>query len=185
MRTPRRSAPAVLSAAVLLAAGLTGCAGSGHPSSATGSAPKPAPATRASTLSKADFITRTDKVCAATDARRKALPDPSTSQNAADLISYIDGILVLVPSYLAAVQPLVAQSPDAAELNAKWLDLEKGDYRTFAPLAQKEVDDLKAGNTALLPGDEKAIAAAQDHSSQMAAFLQSYGLTDCAALENG
>jgi glucose/arabinose dehydrogenase len=184
-----RTGAVTIGLALVTATALAGCgsAGASHgtagSASATSSATAPASASTG-TLSKTEFVTKMDAVCTAIDAKRKALPTPSGPSDFAALTAYTEGTLALFPAYFSQASALVAQSADKAELQAKWLDVEKSDFSAQQVAAEKLLTASKEKNAALVSQYTSQLSAASDHSSEIAAFMTTYGLTSCAALES-
>jgi hypothetical protein len=142
------------------------------------------PSTTAATLTKAEFVTKMNAVCSAVDTQRKALPTPSGLTDYPNIVSNLSGTLRLLPSFIAQADQLINRSPDKAELTTKWLAIEKSDFATTKPLAERMIADSVAKNAAKVATDGEALSSAPDHSSTIASFMTSYGLTSCAALES-
>jgi hypothetical protein len=172
--------------ALLLAAGLvlSGCssATNGHP---TGSgAPSTGNSAPAGPLSKPAFLSQMNGECNEVIAKLAAVPLPSSLDDFAGIERYGALSLQLFPPYLARAKSLVARSADRAELTTKWVAVEESDYQTSAPLLTKLVAAAHAKDSAKVTSIETQLNATPDHSADIAAFMTSYGLTDCASLES-
>jgi hypothetical protein len=178
-----RTGAGTIGLALVTATALAGCGSSGASHGTAGSASATASASTG-TLSKTEFVTKMDAVCTAIDAKRKALPTPSGPSDFAALTAYTEGTLALFPAYFSQASALVAQSADKAELQAKWLDVEKSDFSAQQVAAEKLLTASKEKNAALVSQYTSQLSAASDHSSEIAAFMTTYGLTSCAALES-
>lgn len=180
--------------AVLIGAGVTACssgsksttaASAGGTSAASQSAAAPGTAaTSAAPLSKAAFIARMNPVCADINAKQKALPTPTGPADFANISANVTGTLSLVQSYLSQSETLIAQAADRQQLNAHWLTVEKADIAATRPLFAALGTASDAKDTAKVQAAAAALSKAPDHSKTIAAFMTSYGLTACAALEN-
>jgi len=183
---------------LLAVAGLAGCSNTtdGHGSAAqptpatsgapsdTGSAPS-APSTEDSTsgaLSKAEVITQADAVCKQVDTARAALPTPSSLTDYDAIVKNLQGTLVLFPQYFSQVSAVVARSADVAELTAKWTALEASDFAASKPFLDELLAAAQARDSTAVDAASNKLDSATDHSDEIAAFLRSYGLTDCATL---
>ena len=187
VRRPRVARPAVSFAlAAACAVTMAGCASSSkHTSAAAGSntsaTASPTPSTA---LSKAAFITQADAICTKIDAQLSALPNPAGEQDYPAMAANLEGSVALFKSYISQVQPLADQTADAAELNSKWLTLEKEDFAKAEPLVTKMIAALKAKDAAQIKAIGDQLDAQPDRSKEYAAELTSYGLTSCAKLED-
>lgn len=179
MTTTRRALCAA--AALLLGASLVGCSGSSGNKSGSFASNLPTAAT--GMLTKADFLSKMNAVCSAVDTQRKALPTPSGLDDYPNIIANLSGTLRLLPSFISQADALVQRSSDKAELTEKWLTFERSDFAAVKPIAQRMVADSTAKDSAKVAADGEALSGAPDHSSAIAAFMNSYGLTTCATLE--
>lgn len=194
-----RQVTAAVAAAAALAVSLTACSdskngtgsggstGSGGPTGAT-TAPAPAssaPETHGSAaLSKSEFITKMDKVCSDVKRQLDALPKPSSTDDFTNLNAFAKATLTLFPPYIAAAGSLVTKTADAEELTDKWLAVEESDFEKTQPLLAQMVDATQAQDGTKVQALVSQLQAAPDHSTEIAGFMTSYGLTDCAALES-
>jgi hypothetical protein len=180
MTTTRR----VLCATAALAVGL-GIAGCTSGKDKPGTFASTVPSTDTATaLSKADFITKMNAVCAAIDQQRKALPTPSGLTDYPVIAQNLSGTLRILPSFISQADALVQRSPDKTALDTNWLDLEKADFAAVKPIAERMVADSTAKDSAKVAADGEALSSAPDHSSAIATYMTSYGLTSCATLES-
>ncbi len=185
----------------LLGLVLAGCGGSSSHSTAAGSAASTPAGSAASSspatgfastsagtpaghLSKADFVIRTNALCSAVDAQRKALPTPASATDFAAISTNLTGSMRLLPSLISHAQTLVAQSADQANLEKNWLSVERADYAMAQPIVERMVADSNAHDAAKVQADGDALDAMPDHSSSLIAFLTGYGLSSCASLES-
>lgn len=154
---------------------------SATPDSATASAPR---AAGSSTLSKAEFTTKVDAVCTSVDAQLNALPSPSGLSDYATLLTDLTKTDQLFDSYIAAVTPLVDQSPDSVALQTGWLAVEEHDFAAGRPLFTQLTAALKAKDDAQIEAISKQLNAVPDHTDQIITVLNAHGLTGCAQLES-
>ena len=175
--------PRVAAGCLVVLAGLSlaGCSGS---SKKPGGFSTSLPST-ASTLSKADFVSRMNAVCAAIDTQRKALPTPSGLTDYPAISANLSGTLRILPAFIAQADSLVSRSPDRDLLNRSWLSIEKSDFATIKPIAERMVTDSNAQDASKVAADGEALSGAPDHSDTIATFMSGYGLTSCASLETG
>jgi hypothetical protein len=175
--------PRVTAGCLILLAGLSvaGCSGS---SKKPGSFASTLPST-ASTLTKAEFVTKMNAVCSAIDTQRKALPTPSGLTDYPAISANLSGTLRILPSFIAQADALVNRSPDRDLLNRSWLSIEKSDFATIKPIAERMVTDSNAKDATKVAADGEALSGAPDHSDTIATFMSGYGLTTCASLEQG
>jgi hypothetical protein len=163
----------------VLAAGIAGCSSS---SKKSGEFASTLPST-ASTLTKAEFVSKMNAICTAIDTQRKALPTPSGPTDYLAIAANLSGTLRILPSFIAQADQLVTRSPDRDSLNRNWLSIEKSDFATIKPIAERMVVDSNAKDSAKVSADGEALSSAPDHSSTIATFMTGYGLTSCASLE--
>jgi hypothetical protein len=178
--TPAGSSGAASSAArsPLVSAGASSAASSRAASSGAASTAPPA------TGAKAVFITKADAVCTATIAKVAALPVPTGEADYTNLLANLVGTESLFQTYIAQIKVLVAQSPDKAELTSKWVSLEDADYDSAQPVLAELITALKAKDQAAVQTAGNKLDGGADHTAEMATFLKSYGLTECAKLES-
>lgn len=194
-----RQVTAAVAAVAAIAVGLTACSdsktgsGSGGSTGAagsTGSTTTPAPASSApetqggAALSKADFITQMDKVCSDVKRQLDAVPKPSSADDFADLNALAKATLTLFPPYITAAGALVTKTADAEELTDKWVAVEESDFEKTQPLLAQMVDATQAQDGTKVHALVSQLQGAPDHSTEIAGFMTTYGLTDCAALES-
>ena len=135
------------------------------------------------TLPKADFVTQMNAVCADVQSQRDALPTPGQGDYAG-LVTYIEGVLRLFPVYVARVKILVARSADRAELTQKWVVVEEADYALAEPVLVKLLAAAKARDAAAVRTYTDELDKVPDHTTEIADFMTSYGLTTCATFES-
>lgn len=185
-----RPAGMSLGAALAVTVMLTGCGSSGPSGASTVSsaAPSQSPGTASGSaaplLTKADFVAKMNAVCSTIDAKRKALPAPASPTDYAAVATFTKGTLTLVPQFLSEAEALIAQSPDKAELTAKWLVYEKGDFAVAKPIAERLLAAGNAKDAAAVNTYATKLSQVTDHSSQIASFMTTYGLNTCATLES-
>jgi hypothetical protein len=170
----RTSLTVVICAGTLAFAGLTGC------SSSAGKA--------GSTLSKADFIAKTEAVCASTLAELEALPQPSGLTDYTNIVVYDAATLQVEPMFVSKVTSLVDQSPDKAALHRNWIDAVTAQFNAQKPYIAQLDTAAKAKDDAQITSAAQHIAALPENAKADDAvdYLNNYGLTSCASLtENG
>lgn len=182
---------ATLVGAALLATGCSSSSKSGHtPSnppatstdSATGQPPTSATTGRGS--AKAAFVAKANAVCKETDAKIKALPEPSGPTDYAAIIADGEASLSEFPGFITKIKAAVAESPDKDELTTKWVAADEADFAGQKPLLDKVLAAAKAHDAAQTSQYLDQLSNYKDHSAGIASYLNSYGLTDCATLEN-
>lgn len=169
----RRALPPVLLRPVLLrpvllgavlAATLTGCGGG----SSTSSAP----------LSKADYVSRADAICAsATTALKKLTPPTGT----AGLGPYLSSTVQAAGGATDALRALRPPKADAAALAAKFTGPLSAQVASVKQLIPKYEAATKAAN----PQAALAAIPRPQLPSPDAGYISSYGMTACAALTQG
>ena len=135
-------------------------------------------------LSKADFISKMNAVCQAIYSQRQALPQPSGLTDYAAISANLSGTLRLLPALITQADQLIGRSPDKASLTTNWLTIEKADFATVKPIAERMVADSNAKDAEKVAADGEALSGAPNHSDTIASFMTSYGLTTCATMEN-
>ncbi len=185
-----RSTPILIGAAALTL--LAGCGGSSK--SSTSSTPNQQSSSSNSSsisspmasakLSKADYLTQTNKICLTENGKLNAIPTPSGLTDYPTIVTNLNGTLAEFKSYLQQVEALVPQSPDAAELQAKWIEPEKAELTKVEGVITRMVADAQAKNSTKIQTDAADLDAASAASTAIAKYLTSYGLTDCASLES-
>ena len=175
--------PRVTAACLVVLAGLS-LAGCSSSSKKSGGFATSLPST-ASTLSKAEFVTKMNAVCTAIDTQRKALPTPAGLDDYPAISANLSGTLRILPAFIAQADNLVSRSADRDLLNRSWLSIEKADFATIRPIAERMVVDSNAKDAAKVAADGEALSSAPDHSDTIATFMSGYGLTSCASLEQG
>jgi hypothetical protein len=136
-----------------------------------------------STLSKAAFLAQTNALCASLDTKVKKLPTPSSLTDYPAIIAYTRAALDLFPPFSGQTKALVARSADKDELTAKWITLDESDYAAQKPLLTQLLAAAQAKQSAKVEQIYGALDRTPDHSDAEAAYLNSYGLTECAKLQ--
>ncbi len=183
MRMPATRRTLWVATALLFGLSLAACSGSKKGSSGTFASVVPT-VDSTSTLSKAEFISKMNSVCAAIDQQRRALPTPAGLTDYPNIISNLTGTLRILPTLIKQADVLIQRSPDRATLTSQWLAIEKADFAVVQPIAQKMVADSTTKDATKVAADGEALSNAPNHSADIAAFMTSYGLTSCATLEN-
>lgn len=196
----RPAARTLIAAAAVIA--LAGCAAttSGHGSAPAGSssdtgfpATSKAPTSESPTstdpsasgaLSKADFVSRMNVVCAGV-SRTLATSAPKSFTDYPALRNFAAATLTLFQAYITQAKTLAAKTADRAELNDKWISVEETDFNRGKPLLIELIAAADARDTAKIDALESQLGALPDHSAAIASFMTAYGLTDCAQLETG
>jgi len=172
--------------AILAVVGLPACASSKTTTAAAPAAavstPKPTPRPSPAALTKAQFVTKMEAVCADADARMHVAT--KNQKTVAGIVTAAQGLLTIYPQYLKQADALVGRSADKATLTRNWLRLEKSDYALAEPRLKKYLADVKALNADAVAADVKALDALPNHSEAIAGFMSGYGLKKCAALQN-
>ena len=137
----------------------------------------------AATGSKAVFITKAEALCASTAVKAKAVPDPTGPTDYAAIENYTKSVLSLAPSFYSELTILAAGTPDSAELNSKWIAVEKSDLAVATPILQKLSQAAASKDEADATTLFTQLGALPDNSDTVSAFLTSYGLPTCAAFE--
>jgi len=191
---PRTTRTRALTGLLLaLPLGLAACGGGGSaakssPTASTsspgGSSAATSKASGTGTLSKADFIAKADAVCSSIDTQVKDLPTPTSQTDYAGILADLSGTQSLFQTYIAQIEPLIAQSPDQAALTSNWLAVEKSDYVAALPAPTEMLQALQAKDPVAIDAAGSKLDSAPDHSADMATYLKSYGLTDCYQLES-
>ena len=164
---------------LVLAALLAGCSSSKKPGSFASSLPN-----TAGTLSKAEFVSKMNAVCSAIYSQRQALPQPSGLTDYTAISANLSGTLRLLPSLISQADQLIGRTADKATLTVNWLSVEKADFATIKPIAERMVADSNAKNAEKVAADGEALSGAPNHSDTIASFMTNYGLTTCASMEN-
>ena len=187
------------SAAVTAALVLAGCGGSAKSAGSTPTIPgssteatsagssspgTSSPASTGGSLTKADFVTQMNKVCNAVNTRVQALPQPAAATDFPNVIANLTGTVKEFPAFLDQVDSLVKQSPDAAELQQKWVTPEHTELANFTAAAAKVVADARAKDATKINTDITGLQEANSNSKTIGTYLTGYGLTECASLED-
>ena len=135
-------------------------------------------------LAKPDFITKADALCNDTYAKVQTLPTPSSPTDYPALIAYTKTVLKLYPPFSSTIKALIAQAADKDELTAKWIALDDANYNAQKPLLEQLLTAATAKQADRVRQLEDQLDSAPDDSDTVAAFLDGYGLTDCAKLES-
>jgi hypothetical protein len=196
----RAAARTLIAAAAVIT--LAGCAAttSGHGSApATSSSGAGAPATSeaptsepptstepsaSGTLSKADFVSRMNVVCAGV-SRTLTTSAPTSVTDYPALRNFAAATLTLFQAYITQAKTLAAKTADSADLNDKWISVEESDFNRGKPLLVELIAAADAKDAAKVDALESQLGALPDHSAAIASFMTAYGLTDCAQLETG
>lgn len=146
-------------------------------------APKPVVARPTTALTKAEFLSEADSLCADVNSALTSVPPPIGlgDPNAA---SYFASTEATFAGFLSEIQALVARSPDRATLTAEWTAVDLRDFTAARPLVEQTVQALRAGDVATVQALVAQLDAQPDHSNQIMAFLTDYGLPECANLES-
>jgi hypothetical protein len=184
---PARRPVAKIGLPVIVLLSLAACGGGASKPAASSASAATAPKTSASapsvSSSKADFLTKMNAVCAADSAKLAALKQPTGPTDYAGISTALAGSLAVFGGFIAESKVLVEQSPDAAELKAKWLSLDESDFNVTGPLVTRLITASKAKQGALVTQLLQKLNAAPDHTTAVSAFMKTYGLTRCATLE--
>lgn len=183
----------VLLSVALGTATLTACSsttsGSGTGSSAT-------PTTAAATSTTASATTSTDSstatgvttrleaLCAATNAKVKQLPTPSGPTDFAAIATWAPQTLILHAEFVASAQKLLAGGTDTAELRTRFIGADSADFDRAAPIIAQMGPAARAHDAARLSMLVDSLTKLPDHSTAIANYLTSKGLTACADLES-
>ena len=174
MITTRRSQLITSLCAAALAVGALGaCSSSGGGSSSGGSK-----------LSKADFITQADAQCAATLKQLNAIVQPTGPTDFAAILTSDKFAETAEPALLKTLSDLADRTDDSAALHKNWLDVDTADFAAQKPFLVKFDAAATAKDSAQLTTLANQATAVPDHSADSAKYLTSYGLKDCASLEN-
>jgi hypothetical protein len=146
--------------------------------------PAAASAARSAAATKAVFVEKADAVCKTTDTRLSALPHAKSAKDYAALTADFAGTVTIFQSYFAAVDPLVAASPDRDELTKKWLTVEKGDFNASLPIIEKILTGLKDHDGKTISSANTKLKNAPDHTDNLITFFTHYGLTSCVDMES-
>ena len=112
------------------------------------------------------------------------MPEPSGPTDYANVVSNLQGTTKLFPAFLSQVDRLVGQSPDRTELQTKWVEPEKDELGKFAAAAEKVIADAQGHNAAKVQTDIGGLNEANTNSKAIGSYLDGYGLTECANLED-
>lgn len=197
----RPAARTLIAAAVVIA--LAGCAQTttghgrapaasssetgGFPSTSeapTSEAPTNTESSGSGTVSKAEFVSRMNVVCAGV-SRTLAASAPKSLTDYPALRDFAAATLTLFQAYITQAKTLAAKTADRAELNDKWISVEEADFNRGKPLLIQLVAAADAKDKAKIDALESQVGALPDHSAAIASFMTGYGLTDCAQLETG
>lgn len=159
---------------------VAGCSSSKKPGTFASTVPS-----AGGTLSKAEFVSKMNAVCAAIDSQRQALPQPSGLTDYTAISANLSGTLRLLPALISQADQLIGRTADKATLTTNWLSLEKSDFAAVKPIAERMVTDSNAKDAQKVAADGEALSGAPNHSDTIASFMTSYGLTSCATMENG
>ncbi|HZE50942.1 MAG TPA: hypothetical protein VE074_15330 [Jatrophihabitantaceae bacterium] len=136
-------------------------------------------------LSKAEFVAQANAVCGSVNAKVQKLPAPSGPTDYPATIAYTRTVLDLFPPFSKQTKALVARSADKDELTAKWISLDQSDFAAQKPLLTQLLAAAQAKQSAKVEQLYSALDKTPDHSQAEATYLNSYGLTECAKLQEG
>ncbi|HEY3715541.1 MAG TPA: hypothetical protein VGL39_13530 [Jatrophihabitantaceae bacterium] len=134
-------------------------------------------------LSKTEFIAQANTLCTSLDAKVKMLPTPSSLTDYPAIVTYTRAALDWFPPFSGRAKALVARSADTDELTAEWITLDESDYAAQKPLLAQLLAAAQAKQSAKVEQLYSALDNTPDHSDAEAAYLNSYGLTECAKLD--
>jgi hypothetical protein len=193
MFTAARSSRAIAATIGVLTVGLvSGCSGgssgSGNsapttPATGSTSSSSSAAAPSGNSLSKEDFLTAMNADCKTTNAKIKANAAPTGPTDYDGIQKYLAVVLAERDPFYQRADALVGQTEDKTELTTKWLTPAEKMAAEQDPLFSQLVAAAKAKDDAKLTALFAQLSALDDTSDQIASFLTSYGLTDCADLE--
>jgi hypothetical protein len=170
----------LLAGGCLLVLAVAGCSSSKKPGTFASTVPS-----TGGTLTKAEFVSKMNAVCAAINSQRQALPQPSGLTDYTAISANLSGTLRLLPALISQADQLIGRTADKASLTTNWLSLEKSDFAAVKPIAERMVTDSNAKDAEKVASDGEALSGAPNHSDTIASFMTSYGLTSCATMENG
>ncbi|MBV9822354.1 MAG: hypothetical protein JO144_08930 [Actinobacteria bacterium] len=133
-------------------------------------------------ISKPDFLIDANAVCSAADARRRALPEPTGPTDYAAIVANLTGLLRIRPDLVSRAEALVVRAGERAELERRWLDVERADFAAFEPVARRLIEAARASDPDRTAAASADLSAVPDHDPAMAAYLTGFGLADCAKL---
>lgn len=167
------------------AVAVAGCSSS-KKTTATSTTPTSASASPTPTvLAKADFVTQANAACDKYSKQQAALPTPANATDYANMVTSLEGLLDIGAHFYPELTALVDQSADKATLHEKWLDASQAGYEAGKVEVQKALDAAKAKDSATVLAAFGAIEKLPDHTKEFATYLNTYGLTKCAAFETG
>ena len=178
---------ALMAAAALLVLTGTGCSAAHTSTGSTGSTEAKgviSAAPSATSLSRADFVTKADALCSRYHAKIDALVAPTADDDFVIMSNYFTQSVAIFDSFAAELRPLIEQSPDRATLDTQWLSIDKSDVGSAKPLIKKFSAAVKANNVRAVQQAMAKLDALPDHSDTITAFLKGYGLAACASLES-
>jgi hypothetical protein len=140
----------------------------------------PPPTTATPTLTHDQFVAEANQVCRQASAQIPAASDPF---DLASIAATLRADQAVLPPFLRQEQALATTQPDGASLEASWLQPMQQDLTAASPLIQQFLSDYDSGQTAAAEQVVEEISVAPDHRDTIVPYLQTYGLTDCAALE--
>jgi hypothetical protein len=122
-------------------------------------------------------------MCSAVDAQLQALPTPAGATDYAGIITNLTGTLRIMPVYISHAEALVARTAERAALEKNWLDVERADYAAFKPAAQQLLRAADTRDPAKVAAAANDLSAVPDHSDDVQAYLDDFGLASCAHVE--
>ena len=134
-------------------------------------------------LSKADSSSKMNAVCSAVYASARRCRAVRADRLHGDLGQPRPAPYGCCRRFITQADQLVGRSSDRATLTKNWLSIEKSDFAAVKPIAERMVADSNAKNADKVAADGEALSNAPNHSDTIATFMTSYGLTNCATLE--
>jgi hypothetical protein len=133
-------------------------------------------------ISKPDFLIEANALCSAADDQLQALPDPTAATDYTGVITSVSGVLRIESALISRAEALVARTGERAELEKRWLDVERADFAAFRPPAQRAIDAARRHDHAKVQDAADDLSAVPNHDAAVRAYLTGYGLADCAEL---
>ncbi|HYR63246.1 MAG TPA: hypothetical protein VET24_11535 [Actinomycetota bacterium] len=138
-------------------------------SGTTASGPSPSTSPSATTISKADFITRANAICTTMNTKGNALPNP---QDQANLKAAIDQAIPITSDGLAQLRALPMPTGDETTLQAYYTKVDQLVTDLRQESAAVQANDITKGQQ-ILTNLQNDLTAADDAAT-------AYGLTACA-----
>ena len=173
MITSRRSSLTLIVASATVLT-LAGCSSSGGGSGSSGG----------SKLTKAEFITQADALCASTLAKINAGPTPTGLTDYTAIVKADELALAEEPKFITAMTKLVDRSPDAAALHKNWIDVQNSEFTQQKGLIVQLDEAAKAKDDTKINHLVQQLGSMPDHSADAAKYLKTYGLAKCSDLAN-